>query len=75
MRHLFTPFNFGDLTLPHRVAMAPMTRCRARQPGDVPTELNATYYAQRASAALIITEATNLSPMNELRYPVPVVRV
>src|SRR5258708_28194395 len=62
MRHLFTPFNLDDLTLPHRVAIAPMTRCRASQPGDIPTELNATYYAQRASAALIITEATNVSP-------------
>ena len=62
MRHLFTPFNLDDLTLPHRVAIAPMTRCRASQPRDIPTELNATYYAQRASAALIITEATNVSP-------------
>ena len=62
MRHLFTPFNLDDLTLPHRVAIAPMTRCRASQPGDIPTDLNATYYAQRASAALIITEATNVSP-------------
>lgn len=62
MKHLFRPFNFGDLTLPHRVAIAPMTRCRASQPGDVPTELNARYYAQRASAALVITEATNVSP-------------
>ena len=64
MKHLFTPFRLGDLLLPHRAAIAPMTRCRASQPGDIPTELNAKYYAQRASAALIVTEATNVSPMS-----------
>ncbi len=41
--------------------MAPLTRSRARQPGNVPTTLNACYYAQRASAALIISEATQVS--------------
>jgi N-ethylmaleimide reductase len=41
--------------------MAPLTRSRARQPGNVPTLLNACYYAQRASAALIISEATQVS--------------
>lgn len=58
---LFTPFQLGTLTLPNRLVMAPMTRSRARQPGDVPTELNARYYAQRASAGIIITEATQIS--------------
>lgn len=62
MRAVFTPYAHGDLELPHRVALAPMTRCRASRPGDVPTRLNAKYYAQRASAALVITEATNVSP-------------
>ncbi len=57
---LFTPFQLGPLTLPHRVIMAPMTRNRAGE-GQVPTELMATYYAQRASAGLIITEATQAS--------------
>lgn len=62
MRAVFTPCAHGDLELPHRGVLAPMTRCRASQPRDVPTGLNARYYAQRASTALVITEATNVSP-------------
>ena len=58
---LFAPYKLGPLTLPHRMVMAPLTRSRARQPGNVPTLLNACYYAQRASAALIISEATQVS--------------
>jgi N-ethylmaleimide reductase len=58
---LFQPYKLGTLTLPHRIVMAPLTRSRARQPGNVPTTLNACYYAQRASAALIISEATQVS--------------
>jgi N-ethylmaleimide reductase len=58
---LFQPYKLGPLTLPHRIIMAPLTRSRARQPGNVPTTLNACYYAQRASAALIISEATQVS--------------
>jgi len=57
---LFTPVTIGSLKLPHRVVMAPMTRSRAGE-GQVPTPLMAEYYAQRASAALIITEATQFS--------------
>lgn len=59
---LFSPFVTGQSLLNNRVAMAPMTRSRAQQPGDVPTEMNARYYAQRASAGLIITEGTQISP-------------
>ncbi len=58
---LFEPYRLGSLTLPHRIVMAPLTRSRSRQPGNVPTKLNACYYAQRASAALIISEATQIS--------------
>ena len=58
---LFEPYELGALTLPHRIVMAPLTRSRARQPGNIPTTLNACYYAQRASAALIISEATQVS--------------
>ena len=58
---LFTPFPLGELTLTNRIVMAPMTRSRAAQPGDVPTRLNAEYYAQRGSAGLIITEAAQIS--------------
>ena len=57
----FRPIALGPYTLPHRVAMAPLTRSRAGQPGDIPTAMNAEYYRQRASAALIITEATQIS--------------
>jgi N-ethylmaleimide reductase len=60
-QHLFQPIALGPYTLPHRVAMAPLTRSRAGQPGDIPTAMNAEYYRQRASAALIITEATQIS--------------
>ena len=58
---LFQPYKLGPLTLPHRIVMAPLTRSRARQPGNVPTTLNACYYVQRASAALIVSEATQVS--------------
>jgi N-ethylmaleimide reductase len=58
---LFQPYELGALTLPHRIVMAPLTRSRARQPGNIPTPLNACYYAQRASAALIVSEATQVS--------------
>ncbi len=54
--NLFEPYERGALTLPHRVVMAPLTRNRAV--GTVPGEVNATYYAQRASAAILITEGT-----------------
>jgi N-ethylmaleimide reductase len=59
--NLFTPIDVGSLTLRNRVVMAPLTRSRAG-PGNVPTQLNALYYAQRASAGLIISEATQISP-------------
>jgi N-ethylmaleimide reductase len=58
---LFQPYRLGPYELPHRIVMAPLTRSRARQPGNVPGPLNACYYAQRASAALIISEATQVS--------------
>ena len=58
---LFQAIKLGRWKLPHRVVMAPLTRSRARQPGNIPTALNACYYAQRASAAFIISEATQVS--------------
>jgi N-ethylmaleimide reductase len=57
---LWDPIDVGDLHLPHRLAMAPMTRDRSAASG-APTPLNAEYYAQRASTALIITEGTQPS--------------
>lgn len=59
---LFSPLELGDLTLPNRIVMAPLTRNRALPDGDVPHALNATYYAQRAGAGLIISEGTQISP-------------
>ncbi len=60
---LFTPIRLGSLELPNRIVMAPLTRNRAGQPGNVPQPINATYYAQRASAGLIITEGSPISAM------------
>ena len=58
---LFQPFQLGRYELPHRMLMVPLTRSRARQRGNVPTPLMVTYCAQRTSAALIISEATQVS--------------
>ena len=58
---LFQPVKVGRYNLRHRIVMAPLTRSRARQPGNVPTQLNACYYAQRTSAAFIVSEATQVS--------------
>jgi len=52
----------GDLRLPNRIVMAPLTRQRAANSGHVPTKLQAQYYAQRASAGVIISEGTAISP-------------
>lgn len=57
----------GTLELPNRMVLAPLTRCRAGA-GYVPQAINATYYAQRASAGLIISEATQVS---QERYWLP----
>ncbi|MGW4119149.1 alkene reductase [Nocardia sp. NPDC004711] len=58
---LLQPYLMGDLQLANRVVMAPLTRCRATNPDLAPTELHTLYYAQRASAGLIITEGTWIS--------------
>jgi N-ethylmaleimide reductase len=59
---LFTPFGLRGLELANRIVMAPLTRSRATHGTGAPNELNAAYYAQRATAGLIISEATNISP-------------
>ena len=58
---LFQPFTLGDLVLPNRIVMAPLTRNRATHGTDAPNDLNALYYEQRAGAGLIISEATQIS--------------
>jgi N-ethylmaleimide reductase len=62
MTTLFDPIQVGDLTLPNRIIMAPLTRSRAVGEGRVPNALMAEYYAQRASAGLILAEATAVTP-------------
>lgn len=64
---MFTPVALGSIQLKNRLVMAPLTRMRAIN-GDVPNPLAKTYYAQRASAGLIITEATQISPLG-MGYP------
>src|SRR6202521_1536247 len=59
---LFTPIRMGDLYLPNRIVMAPLTRMRAAWIDHVPSKFQADYYAQRASAGLIVAEATAISP-------------
>ena len=66
---LFTPTRLGAFELAHRVVMAPLTRLRSRQPGNIPRALNAEYYHQRASrGGLIISEATQVAPEGQ-GYP------
>lgn len=60
---LFTPYEHGDLKLSNRIALAPLTRNRAH--GTVPGELNAEYYAQRASASILIAEGTQPSAIGQ----------
>lgn len=59
--NLFSPITVGPYQLPNRIVMAPLTRSRAAE-GNVPFELHAEYYAQRATAGLIIAEATQVVP-------------
>lgn len=67
MPTLFDPIQIGDLQLANRIIMAPLTRCRASE-GRVPNEMMAEYYRQRATAGLIISEATSVDPMG-VGYP------
>jgi len=60
MAALFESLKLGSIELPNRIVMAPLTRARAGRDG-VPNELMAAYYAQRAGAGLIISEATGIS--------------
>ncbi len=68
MTTLFDPLVVGDITVPNRVFMAPLTRMRSTQPGNIPNAMMAQYYVQRASAGLIILEATQVSQQGQ-GYP------
>ena len=65
---LFSPISLGDLTLPNRIIMAPLTRNRAVMPGNTLQAMNVAYYAQRSSAGMIICEAAQVSPEG-IGYP------
>src|ERR1700751_4907057 len=66
---LFSPLRVGAHLLRHRIVMAPLTRMRASQPGNIPNEMNVRYYAQRANAGgLLVTEATQISQSGQ-GYP------
>ena len=65
---LFSPITLGTISLKNRIVMAPLTRSRAPKDSGVPQAINVTYYEQRATAGLIITEATPISPMGH-GYP------
>ncbi|MEI6896242.1 MAG: alkene reductase [Psychromonas sp.] len=62
---LFQPLYLGNFSLKNRIVMPPMTRSRASQPGNLANEMMAEYYAQRASAGLIIAEGTQISPLGQ----------
>lgn len=62
---MFQTIQLGQLTLANRIVMPPMTRSRASQPGNIANEMMAQYYAQRASAGLIVAEGTQISPMGQ----------
>ncbi len=68
MNDLFAPLAVGEVTVKNRIVMAPLTRMRSEQPGNIPGELNARYYAQRSGAGFIISEATQVSPQGQ-GYP------
>lgn len=67
MKTLFDPIQLGEISLPNRIIMSPLTRCRASE-GRVPNVLMAEYYTQRATAGLILSEATSVTPMG-VGYP------
>lgn len=68
MTTLFDPIAIGDLKLPNRILMAPLTRNRSSGAGRIPNEMMRDYYVQRSSAGMIITEATSVTPMG-VGYP------
>ena len=62
---LFSPVSLGPFTLENRLVLPPLTRSRSTQPGNVPNALMATYYRQRSSAGLLITEGIQIEPRGQ----------
>ncbi|ATH83115.1 alkene reductase [Pseudomonas sp. KHPS1] len=67
MKHaaLFTPIDMGRITLKNRIVLPPLTRQRSAQPGDIATDLMATYYRQRAGAGFMVSEGTQIEPRGQ----------
>ena len=66
-KNLFSPTRLGPYTLKNRVVLPPLTRSRSSQPGDIPNELMAEYYAQRSSAGFMVTEGTQCVDPGDLQ--------
>lgn len=62
---LFSSVELGPYTLKNRIVMPPLTRSRSTQPDNIPNELMASYYAQRASAGFMVTEGTQIEPRGQ----------
>lgn len=62
---LFQPLSLGGLELKNRISLPPLTRSRSSQPGDIPNELMATYYRQRATAGFMVTEGAQIEPRGQ----------
>ncbi|MBE0358748.1 MULTISPECIES: alkene reductase [Pseudoalteromonas] len=62
---LFSSVEFGPFTLKNRIVMPPLTRSRSTQPGNIPNDLMASYYAQRTSAGFMVTEGTQIEPRGQ----------
>ncbi|MDX1729064.1 MAG: alkene reductase, partial [Pseudoalteromonas tetraodonis] len=62
---LFSSISLGPYTLKNRIVMPPLTRSRSTVPGNIPNEVMATYYAQRASAGFMVTEGTQIEPRGQ----------
>lgn len=67
MKHaaLFAPIDMGRITLKNRIVLPPLTRQRSAQPGDIATDLMATYYRQRAGAGFMVSEGTQIEPRGQ----------
>lgn len=65
MTSLFSTLSLGELTLRNRIALPPLTRCRSDQPGNIPGEMMAEYYRQRAGAGFMVTEGTQIEPRGQ----------
>lgn len=64
-KSLFTPARLGPYVLRNRIVLPPLTRSRSSQPGNIPNDLMAAYYQQRARAGFMVTEGTQIEPRGQ----------